>query len=164
MIVTDNFLPKKQFNKIKGVLEDVYFPWYWNDQKDYEGEAMKKKIGQFQLTHTFLNDLNKSNWFNLLDPIINKIKAKALIRIKANLNPYSQQLLIGEYHRDKNFNCETAIFYINTNNGYTRLEKESKKVKSVANRLVTFKSNEPHLGTNCTDCKKRMVINFNYFK
>ena len=164
MIIRDNFLPKKQFKEIKAVIENYHFPWYWNDQRDYDIESVKKKIGQFQLTHTFFRDSNKSNWFNLLDPIINKIQPRALIRIKANLNPYSQQLLIGEYHIDQSFDCEASIFYMNTNNGYTSFKKENEKVKSVANRLVTFKANELHLGTNCTDCKKRIVINFNYFK
>ena len=64
MIIQDNFLPKKQFKEIKAVIENYHFPWYWNDQRDYDIESVKKKIDQFQLTHTFFRDSNKSNWFN----------------------------------------------------------------------------------------------------
>ena len=37
------------------------------------------------------------------------------------------------------------------------------KVESKKNRIVLFKANEDHYGTNSTNCKNRMVINFNYF-
>ena len=57
----------------------------------------------------------------------------------------------------------TSIFYVNTNNGYTKFE-DGTKVESVANRLVSFPANKKHTGTSCTDEKTRVVINFNYFK
>ena len=57
----------------------------------------------------------------------------------------------------------TAIFYINTNNGYTEFE-DGTRVESVANRIVNFPANLKHRGTRCTDQKIRIVINFNYFK
>ena len=57
----------------------------------------------------------------------------------------------------------TAIFYVNTNNGYTKFEDET-IVESVANRVVTFPANMKHTGTSCTDEKTRVIINFNYFK
>ena len=57
----------------------------------------------------------------------------------------------------------TSIFYVNTNNGYTKFE-DGTKVESVANRMVTFPSNMKHTGTSCTDERIRVVINFNYFK
>ena len=57
----------------------------------------------------------------------------------------------------------TSIFYVNTNNGYTKFE-DGTKVESVANRMVIFPSNMKHIGTSCTDEKTRVVINFNYFK
>ena len=56
----------------------------------------------------------------------------------------------------------TSIFYVNTNNGYTKFE-DGTKVESVANRMITFPSNMKHTGTSCTDEKKRIVINFNYY-
>ena len=55
----------------------------------------------------------------------------------------------------------TAIYYVNTNNGYTYFE-DGQKVESVENRLVIMPSNLPHAGATCTDELRRVVINFNY--
>ena len=55
----------------------------------------------------------------------------------------------------------TAIFYLNTNNGYTLFE-DGTKVESVANRFVTFPNGLRHTGTSTTNASFRMVINFNY--
>ena len=57
---------------------------------------------------------------------------------------------------------KTAIFYINSNNGFTLFESDNQKVESIENRLVIFDSFERHSGTNCTDEKYRAVINFNF--
>ena len=56
---------------------------------------------------------------------------------------------------------KTAVFYINTNNGWTYI-KNGGKVKSVANRIVIFDSNLEHTGVTCTDEKRRVIVNFNY--
>ena len=40
---------------------------------------------------------------------------------------------------------------------------DDQKVESKENRIVFFDANTNHVGTNSTDCKNRMVINFNYF-
>ena len=56
----------------------------------------------------------------------------------------------------------TAIFYINDGNGYTKLE-DGTIVESKANTLLTFSSDTKHLGATCTDEKRRVLINLNYF-
>ena len=87
---------------------------------------------------------------------------KALVRIKANLNPVSDKLIQYDKHKDQeHFSCKGAIYYVNNNNGYTMFDNE--KVESKENRIVFFNTETPHSGTNSTDCKNRMVINFNYF-
>jgi hypothetical protein len=58
--------------------------------------------------------------------------------------------------------CTTAIFYINSNDGYTIFKKNKKIIKSKENKFIYFKSNSEHAGTTCTDQKVRVVINFNY--
>jgi len=61
------------------------------------------------------------------------------------------------------FKCKAAIYYLNTNNGYTLFKEGKKKINSVKNRMIFFDSDAYHLGTNSTDCKNRLVLNFNYF-
>ncbi len=63
------------------------------------------------------------------------------------------------------YKWNTAIFYINTNNGKT-LIKENNKIKEISsleNRVVIFDGRLKHAGTTCTDAKNRIVINLNYF-
>ena len=54
------------------------------------------------------------------------------------------------------------IFYLNTNNGYTKFE-DGTVVKSIANRLLTFPTLCKHTSSSCTDVEARVNINFNYF-
>ena len=56
----------------------------------------------------------------------------------------------------------TAIYYVNTNDGYTEFEN-GERVDSVENRLVIFDATMKHTGTTSTDTKFRSVINFNYY-
>ena len=64
----------------------------------------------------------------------------------------------GELHA----NLTTAIFYMNTNNGYTLLETEE-KIESVENRLVVFPCDMLHTGVSQTDTKIRVTLNLNFF-
>jgi len=51
---------------------------------------------------------------------------------------------------------------LNTCNGWTKFKKGG-KVDCVANRVVIFNSNLEHAGITCTDQKRKVVINFNYY-
>ena len=91
----------------------------------------------------------------------------AIWRIKANLQLHGGEAYKSNWHYDFTGdgypveNMETAIYYVNSNNGYT--EFNDCKVESVANRMVFFPSNTKHRGVNATNVKARYVINFNYF-
>ena len=90
-----------------------------------------------------------------------RIKANLLIRTP-NIVENTFHVDIGDFSEEKLKQWTTSILYINTNNGYTKFE-DGTKVESVANRMVIFPSNMKHTGTSCTDEKRRIVINFNYF-
>jgi len=96
-----------------------------------------------------------------------KIDPIKLWRIKANLLTRTSNIIENEFHQDAGKHEKlskqwtTAIFYMNTNNGYTEFE-DGTKVESVANRIVIFPTNTKHRGTSCTDERTRVVINFNY--
>ena len=68
-----------------------------------------------------------------------------------------------EWHIDDQGDAlKTAVFYINTNNGYTEF-KNGVKVHSVANRVCIFDSNLEHRGTTHSEGgHQRVVVNFNY--
>jgi hypothetical protein len=163
--IKNNFLPKKEFNQIKNVICSLFFPWYFLPVIGFR-ETIKKDPTQFQYIHTFYEyNRPNSSYFDKLQPLLDKLNCKSLVRIKVNCNPYSSKFFESEYHIDFDYkNLKTAIYYINTNNGYTKFKKNNKKITSVENRLVVFDSNLEHCGTNTTDSKRRIVLNINYFE
>ena len=159
--ILNNFLEEKEFNLIKSTLLGSNFPWYYNDEVVYNDK------NNFQFTHIFFIDHSiVSNMFNLIKPLINKINPISLVRIKANLTTKTDTIVEHGYHVDydiqKTDKMKTSIFYINSNNGYTRF-KNKKMIKSKENRLLSFNTDMEHTGSTCTDENIRVVINLNYF-
>ena len=115
--VIDNFLHKNDFANLEQVICHHEFPWYYYPAIDYkEGkeDLIEKDLNQYQFTHLFFqHNKPNSSYFDSLLPLINKLGCKALVRIKANLNPYSSQLSESWYHVDfDNKNLKTAVFYM----------------------------------------------------
>jgi|TARA_R110002012_G_scaffold317667_1_gene534541 hypothetical protein len=157
MKVYKNFLPKKEFTKLKNYMMGIYMPWYFNDG------VVDTTDKNFQFTYIFLKDGKKNceeYYFNLVQPILNKIKFKNLNKIKANLLTKDIKNTEHGMHVDQPEGT-TGIFYINTCNGYTKF-KNNKIIKSKENTYVEFDSSLQHTGSSCTDEKRRVVINFNY--
>lgn len=163
-MLVKNFLSKNHFKQLKEEMESAEFPWYFQ-----QSVVLPPPVPDthFQFTHTFYHNgmwSSKSRW--ILDPVLDKIRPMSILRIKANLNPRESKHIEHGLHADfksDNAKITTAIFYVNTNNGYTLFE-DGEKVKSIANSWYEFPSSRLHTGSSCTDEKKRIVINFNYIK
>ena len=156
--VIDNFLEDDNFKEIEKILMGDKFPWFFNDFKNDSDD-----INNFQFTHTVVrgNGEVESKFIQYMKPFFNKLNIKKIFRIKINLTTRTQKIFNHLYHTDVSFQCTTAIFYINSNNGKT-IFKHGEEVNSVANRMVIFNSNLEHAATSHTDEKTRVVINFNY--
>ena len=165
MKIEDNFLDQKVFDELQTFMMGADIDWHYNDHI-VQGDKNKH-----QFIHMFyINHVPTSPSIEMIAPIINKIDSIALGRIKANLQSRTSNIIENTFHIDgdgypeeKLKQLTTSIFYVNTNNGYTKFEDGS-IVESVANRMVTFQTNMKHTGTSCTDEQTRVVINFNYFK
>ena len=169
MKIENNILDKKNLNKIQNIMQgnESEFAWFYNDAIVY-----KDDIDKFQFTHSFYRRSNvgivHSPFIEQLNSILELIQPVSIFRIKANLLTRTSNIVENALHVDIPNISEkelkqwtTSIFYVNTNNGYTKFE-DGTKVESVANRMVTFPANLKHCGTSCTDKKIRVVINFNY--
>ena len=174
MKIVDDFLDQKEFDNLQAFMMGLKFSWNYNSTIDYSDD-----LNKFQFIHLFY-DLGspRSPLGDKLNSILQKIQPTAVIRIKANLLTRTPKIVENDYHVDiSNYDDEnrktifleklkqltTSIFYLNTNNGYTKFE-DGTKVESVANRMVSFSADMKHFGTSCTDENTRIVINFNYFK
>jgi hypothetical protein len=170
--IEDNCLSIDNFKKITDlILGDKFFqiPWYYNPIVDYPDET--DDLDKFQFVHIFYDNspLYVSPLMKQLNPILDTIQPVSVYRIKANLLTKTSNIIENEFHIDINGMSDekikqwtTSIFYANTNDGFTEFE-DGTKVESVANRMVTFPANLKHRGTSCTDEKRRVVINFNYY-
>ena len=161
MKIIDDFLSPSDFKITQNFFQSPDFLWHYN-----EGIANRKQgLDQFQFVHPFF-DISKpsqTDWSPFLQPILTKLNAKYIFRIKANLRPRTSQGVLSEFHTDMNLNQQTAIFYLNTNNGYTKFKDNTlDDVPSVANRLLTFYGHLQHCGCSATDCNNRIVLNINY--
>ena len=167
MKIEDNFLKQEEFDKIqKLMMEPSPFPWFYADRIVFDDD-----VDKFQFIHAFYdNHMPMSPFSNELDSIVNIIQPFSIVKIRAKLLTRTPNIVENKFHvdifnisKEKLKQWTTSIFYVNTNNGYTKFE-DGTKVKSVANRLVTFPANMKHYGTSCTNENTRVVINFNYFK
>jgi len=167
--ITDNFLTEQDFGTIRDTITAGNFQWNFSQYVDSQDEEPTPG----QLVHTvYYGSVPCSEFYNSLVPIIeHKFGISALYRIKLNLQPRLPEPFTYMFHSDLSDDFEedvashwtTAIFYINTNNGYTEFEN-GEKVESVANRLVMFPSNFKHRGVTQTDEQTRIMINFNFLK
>ena len=164
--VVDDFIPEHKFKDLEFMMMSHAFEWYWSD-----GQAEIPQTDRFMFNHLFYKCGTKfgddyigsgpnSNHYDLIKPCIRQLRSKTIRRIKANLTTKTTSHEEGGYHTDYS-DITTAVYYINTNNGYTQF-KDGTKVESVANRAVIFDSNLEHQGVSCTDEKRRVVINFNF--
>ena len=158
MKVYKNFLKEKEIKHLEDLMfkPNTNFPWYLSP-------IMSPTDIFSQLVHIFyFDDKINSSFFKELTPILDLLKPKKLIRIKANLVMRAPSIRDHGYHVDYSIpDLVTAILYLNSNNGYTRF-KDGGKIFSERNKLVKFKGQKHHTGSTCTNEEYRYVINFNY--
>jgi len=158
--VINNFLEKEHFVNLKNFLCSSDFNWYFNKHQTHYQED-----GMF-FSHTFFidNKYNSPYYEKLIIPILDKLRCNALVRARANLFLKKENSYMSSWHVDTEFNCTTAILYINTNNGCTLLDEKDKiKINCIENNMLIFNSQIKHTAVSQTDCEQRIVINFNYF-
>jgi hypothetical protein len=160
MKIIKNVLKNNKSLEIKNTLTYNEFPWFISKGIVFENKD------DYQFVHLFYDKhvINSSFFNSLITPILEILNPVSIIRIKANLLIKSKKIIEHDMHVDiENNHSKTAIYYVNTNNGYTKFEN-NKKILSEENKLVIFNSNVKHCGTTCTNDDYRIVINFNYFE
>jgi len=165
MQVIDNFLDYNSFLNIQETFFSHDCKWEWSEvvEKD-ELMAGVSDLDNCQFVHgLYRGAMPQSRLFECIVPVLDKLNVAAIIKIKANLNQRTSEIIEHGYHTDQRYpHSKTAIFYLNTCDGYTSFENEG-IVESVENRIVIFDSNKKHTGTSLTNDPRRIVININYF-
>ena len=168
-LIIDDYLPKEEYGNLYHTLMGQEMEWNFEKTVDYIEDE------KFMFTHLFwtpkLGQVSKI--WDRIKLLIEDLKPQVLIKIKANLqtktkdhienNFHYDHELVGSRLSDGTLISYTAIYYVNTNNGYTLFEDGNCKVDCVGNRMIIFDSSKLHKSISSTDQKTRVVINFNYF-
>ena len=158
--IVDNFLDQDYFDFVSGNILSCNFPWLYESKV---ANVDEDKDEDYYFTHRLYEDFEpRSSFFNELLPFFEQLKVKALIRARILLYSNQGKQIIHDKHIDYHYEHKTALFYLNTNNGFTELE-DGTKIESVANRLAIFDGSKPHNSSTCTDAKVRSLLSINYF-
>lgn len=149
-----NYITHEQWNRIYDTFLDNNFPWFY--------EPTQTNRDTSYMMHCFYRDGKiNSDFYYLIQPILDKLKPTKILNIRANLalkRPMTSDWHVDDW--DKRLIHKTAIYYVNSCNGYTVFTK--KRVKSVGNKIIIFDARTLHKVEYQTDTDTRMVINFNY--
>ena len=162
--IIDNALARSDHYLIEHTLLGTALKWDYLPFVTYQNKDIVDERHNFTFAHDFYSDYApRSEHFDVLRPVLKKLNAGAIMRIKANLHPITDSHVKFHLHTDANGSgCKTALYYVNDNNGYTVFE-DGTQIESKANRLVIFDEHILHAGVTCTDQKVRCVINFNFY-
>jgi len=169
--IQDNWLPWYNFIVFKQYVSHEDFPWYKCEVVTEEGivkspiEQHPKFVSRHQFVHAFLDDygLDSSGGSKFIHEMGKLLNAKKLYRCKLNYGMRTFEPTIGGWHNDYTNiedwpNLKIALFYLNTNNGYTILE-DGTKIESIENRLAIFDNTVIHTDCSQTDIEGRLVLN-----
>jgi hypothetical protein len=161
--VIDNFLDKEYFDTLKNTLTSLDMNWFYRDNMTSDDEN-----GMCYFTHNFfLKNTISSPYFNLLEPLLYKLKISSLIEVRANMSISKKDTYESSWHVDyPDGNSKTAILYLTTCNAKTMInvEKEIIEIDSVENRILIFDTCISHKMKSATDAKRRIIINLNYIR
>jgi len=160
--VIDNFLDKEYFDNLAAFFT-VSDKAAWFFEPNISGpNAVQDKL--FYMTHvSYQDNVPTSPLYEKLIPLLKKLDARCLIRIKANLYPNTEILHEHPMHVDYKFSHSAAILSLNTCDGYTKLV-DGTKIDSIANRVLLFDASEEHCSTTTTNVPARINININYIQ
>ena len=123
-----NYLSKKDFKNISELVVSNYFPYYYQDYQ----VKLKKHPEQQYFSHTVMMDgkMNSNYYEKLIIPFAVKLNIKDLIQVGVNFTVNQNKAVISDWHTDainefkkrKIKKGKTAIYYVNTNNGFTEFE------------------------------------------
>ena len=166
--IIDNFIASYHVNTLvrtfNGKQEGKHlFPFLFLN--DLNGDEY---LGNYYFSKTIINDFEILDpyWMPIFNPLLARLSCQpsAVLRLKVNLYPRTQRRVHHSPHMDyqPDLGFRTCLYYVNTNNGFTKFDGTFKSVKSKKNRAIFFDGSNKHHSTTPTDCNYRCSINIDY--
>ena len=168
--IIDNYLPNEYFKKIQtAIVRNEQFPWNRiNELNVFQSSNDRDVYFAHMIYNHHVPTTQQQNWA-LVVPFLSQLekeeKMNALIRVKVNYYHSTPEIVEHEKHYDYPGTLvphKGAILYLNTCDGFTRLQ-DGTKIESVENRLLIFDDSQMHNSTTTTSFEGRYNINVNYF-
>ncbi len=158
MKVIENFLPKAEFKDLKKLVCSNEFGWFYREHQVYETNDHP------YLCHSVIRNgiINSPFYESNFKCLLRELNANMCSEVRVNLMLRDNKKYTSAYHVDRPFKCNTAIYYINTSDGYTEFEKTGKKVLAEENKIVIFNSLLKHRAVSPTNIFARYAVNINY--
>ena len=170
IIVTDDFLPEENFEKVRDAILGHKMAWYWSGNLAGGYPLMEhifwseRKGAELHCGSPIVNTAA----FSVVDALIARISPAAIVRIRANCNWRTDTKIMEQrgWHTDVPFKCMSGIYYLHDSDGCTIFDNgdDPLEVETKANRFVEFPSEYLHAATPFTTPERRVLINFNYHK
>lgn len=159
-----NFLPLTEYVNIQRITMDGTFPYFFRGTVAYDNSHEEKFImGHRLYDWNEGGNLTESKYIEgILQPLLNVLQPKTLYRAQVNMNCRNDIRQFAHWHVDQpNMQHSTALYYVNTNNGWTEFENGT-KVPCIGNSIGIWSENIRHRGAYQTDTAVRICININY--
>ena len=120
MKVIDNFLEDESLlRKMQSIILGKEFTWIYTD----EVSSPWDKSG-FLFCHPmfFIEKGQESKYYDLMFPLIGRLKFNNILRIKVNAYTKTHENVKHGFHRDFPHDHKVALFSLNTNNGGTEFK------------------------------------------
>ena len=164
--VYDDFLDDEKFRWVQREMLGSSFNWHLSTVLDPKVDTVDcNQLENIQFSNWMYHGLEPGGpEYGIVEPFISdpRLGITALVRIKANLTMRTPKVITHGFHKDGKCHHTSAIYYVNSNDGYTEFE-DGTQIESVENRLLVFDSQISHTGSTCTNARVRCVINFNYY-
>ena len=158
MKIRKNFLLKKELKSLQELMVSSDFSWYYRAH-----QVAHAKDHPFLIHSVYRHGIINSHFYEShFKCLLRELKVNMCSEIRVNLMMRDSKRYYSAYHVDRPFKCKTAIYYINTSDGYTEFEKTGKKVFSEENKIVIFDSSLKHRAVSPSDTFARYVVNINY--
>jgi hypothetical protein len=154
MYIKENFFSADIYEKIKRDVWCDSVNWFRRSVDDLGPQRV-------YFTHSIYFDYVSSHLFPIMEPIIDILEIKSLIRAKLNFYPPTNKVLEHDMHIDYDFPHKGAIISFNTCDGGTFIGE--KFIQSKDNRAVVFDPSIKHRSTTSTDLEGRLNLTINYF-
>jgi hypothetical protein len=157
--VFDNYFSLDYFYSLKNKVMEENFKWTFGTKLNHN---QINNNDTYFVHNIYQNHIPLTVLWEDIDYILNEhLHARGVLRAKANLYLKTPEIVEHAKHVDFDIPHKGAIIYLNTCDGFTRLD-DGTKIESVENRLLLFDSSKPHNSTSTTNAIGRYNININY--